>query len=186
MAEAIVKKTFNEDLNEDKYIDEGRFLARLYFEAESNSKDFLLKALDHVVERLNKEQEVDLLEAHMYDLEKSGEDDEAEDEVEDEVKEEKGPGVEFYRGLVMIKLFVRDFRRFLSICMRYGPSVIELIEPREVELTFDQMQAVLTDVGEWSRTLADQVKLMDSLMNPETRAVYEQLLREEESCRVCK
>ena len=183
MVEAVVKRVFNEDLDVDGYIDEGRFLARLYFEAESNNKDFLLNALEHVIERLNKEQEVDLLEAHMYDLEKSGEEDEVDNEVKEEEKEQ---GVEFYRGLVMIKLFVRDFRRFLSICMRYGPSVIELIEPHEVELTFDQMQAVLTDVGEWSRTLADQIKLMDSLLKPETRAIYEQLLREEESCKVCK
>ena len=184
MAEAIVKREFNENLDVDKYIDEGRFLARLYFEAESNNKDFLLKALENVIERLENEGEVNLLEAHLYDIEKTGEGDEGGDEEkEDKTKNAK---VEFYRGLVMIKLFVRDFRYFLSICMRYGPTAIELIEPHEVELTFDQMQAVLTDVGEWSRTLADHMKLMDSLMNPETREIYEQLLKEEESCRACK
>ena len=185
MVEAVVKRAFNEDLDVDRYIGEGRFLARLYFEAESNNKDFLLKVLDHVIERLENEKEADLLEAHMYEIEKSEDGAESEEDAAKEDEKKDSP-TEFYRGLVMIKLFVRDFRYFLSICMRYGPTAIELIEPHEVELTFDQMQAVLTDVGEWSRTLADHMKLMDSLMNPETREIYEQLLKEEESCRACK
>ncbi len=152
----ILEKRFNEGLDVDKYLKDGALLSRLFIEVQSNDKDAAETALKRVVfDGLSNEKSVKLIYAKLYDIRKDEE-------------------LDFFSGVVEIKLLVMEFRWFVSVVMRYGPSAIELIEPNEVTLTMDEMQSLLADVSELTQAYSS--KIMSLLKDDERKELYGKML----------
>ena len=152
----LLEKTFNEDLNVDSRVKEGAILARIFIEIQANDKGAAEKALQRTVfDSLASEKDVKLLHVKMFDF----------------MKDEEA---EMFSGITEIKLLVRDFRWFISVVMRYGPSAIEIIEPNSVTLSMDEMHDLLIDVSGMSQTLSSQLFAM--LKDDERKALYNKML----------
>lgn len=146
----IVEKTFNENLDVGGRLKSGGILARIFLEVQGNDEDAAKKALENTIfENMNSEPNVKLLEVKLYKIKK--------DEKE-----------KFYSGVVEIRLVADDFRWFVSLVMRYGPSAIEIIEPEAVHLNLDEMQSLLADVSETSQIFSSKIL---GMMKDEERAV---------------
>jgi len=157
----VLEKTFNEELDIEELMKEGGILARLYIEVQGNDLEVAKEALNTTVfERLSNEPYISLLEVKMYDLRK-------EDDKE-----------EVYSGVVEIKLIAHDFRWFINMVMRYGPTAIEIIEPEEVNLSSDQMHSIAADVSSTSQMLSTQ--LLSLLKDDERKAIYEKILEKKD------
>jgi len=155
----ILEKTFNENLDINSRIKEGAILARIFIEVQGNDKESAEKALEKTVfESLANEKDVTLLHAKLFEFH----------------KDSKG---KFFSGVAEIKFLVRDFRWFISVVMRYGPSAIEIIEPHSVTLSLDEMQDILIDVSGMSQTLSSQ--LFALLKDDERKALYRRMLSQE-------
>lgn len=153
----ILEKNFNENIDIEKYLREGSILARIFIEVQGNDKDACHKALDRTIfDSLVNEDSVTLLNVKFYELE----------------KDEKN---EFFSGVVEVKLLLRDFRWFVSVVMRYGPSAMEIIEPNSVKLNMEEMQSILADVSELSQTFSSQI--LSLLKDDERRAIYDKMVR---------
>jgi len=156
----IVEKSFNEELDVDKLIREGGLHARLYLEVQGNDKEASKKALESVVfERMIKEKDASLLHAKMFDI----------------IKDEDS---EVFSGVVEVELVSRDFRGFLNIIMRYGPTAIEIIEPDKVTIETDEMHSLIADVSEMTQVYSNQI--MALLKDEERVAMYNKLLEDQE------
>ncbi len=152
----ILEKRFNEDLDVERLIEEGSILARIFIEVQGNDKETAHKALERTVfDSLRNEEHVNLLNVKFYEL----------------VKDKGG---DFYSGVVEIKMLVKDFRWFVNVVMRYGPSAIEIIKPEEVHLSLDEMQSLLADVSELTQTYSSQIFAL--LKDDERRAIYQKML----------
>lgn len=154
-----LENVLNEDIDVEKYIKDGAILARLFLEVQGNDMDAAKKALDRTIfDSLANEAHITLLNVKFYELQKDA-------------------GKEIYSGIVEVKLLVHDFRWFVSIVMRYGPSAIEIIEPHEVHLTMDEMQSLLADVSEITQTYSSRIFAL--LKDEERKAIYQKILNQD-------
>ena len=152
----IIDKRFNENIDIDKRVKEGSILARIYIEVQGNDKEAAKKALESTIfGNLLEEKYIDLLRVRFFDIRK--------DKTGD-----------FFSGIAEIKLLSRDFRWFVSIVMRYGPSAIEIIKPHNVNLSLDEMHSILADVSEISQSYASQI--MALLKDDERRMLYQRII----------
>lgn len=158
----ILEKTFNEDLDVEKRIAEGCIYSRLYIEVQGNDKEACQKALERAIfDSLANENNVELLCVKFFELQKD---------------EEKG----FFSGVVEVESLFRDFRWFINVVMRYGPSAIEIIEPQGgVSLTLEEMQSIIADISELTQTLSTQ--LLRLLKDDERKKIYERMLKDPNS-----
>ncbi|MFH1404036.1 MAG: hypothetical protein ABIH11_07195 [Candidatus Altiarchaeota archaeon] len=155
----ILERQFNEDLDIEAKLGEGGVIARLYLEVQGNDKEAAQKALESTIfEKMNSEPMMDLLEAKLYDIEES---------------EDK----KFFSGVAEVKLIADDFRSFINVSMRYGPTAIEIIEPDEVSLDLDKMHAIAGDVSSMMQLFSNQIISM--LKDPERAALYRQMIEKE-------
>jgi len=156
----ILEKTFNEDIDIEKKVGEGCIYTRLYIEVQGNDKDKCEKALQRAIfDSLGNEPNVDLLSVKFFELQKD---------------EEK----KFYSGVVEVESLFRDFRWFINIVMRYGPSAIEIIEPQSgVSLSLEEMQAIIADISEQSQILS--TRLLGLLKDDERKKIFERMLKED-------
>ncbi len=153
----ILERSFNEDADVDKLLSEGCMHARLFMEVQGNDKDACQKALERTVfDSLVEEDSVTVLNVKFYEL-----------------KQDAKEG--FFSGVVEIDLLFRDFRWFVNVVMRYGPSAIELIEPHNVKLNLDEMQSILADVSELSQTFSSQILAL--LKDEERKKIYSQVVK---------
>lgn len=155
----ILEKTFNQNIDVNARIKEGAILARIFIEIQANDKEAAEKAINRTVfDSLANEKDVKLLYAKMFEF-------------------QKDKDSEMFSGITEIKFLVRDFRWFVSVVMRYGPSAIEIIEPHSVTLSMDEMQDLLIDVSGMSQTLSSQLFAM--LKDDERKALYNRMLSRE-------
>lgn len=151
--EPILEQKFDEGIDVGRYVKDGWILSRLFIEVQSNDKNVAEAALKKTVfEGLAREEDVRMLYAKLYDI-------------------RKDKDAALFSGVVEVKLLVRDFRWFVSVVMRYGPSAIEIIEPNKVTLTLDEMQSLLADVS--ALTQAYSSKILSLMKDDERRKVYE-------------
>lgn len=156
--EPLIDRRFNEDIDLSKKLSGGSILARAYIEVQGNDQEAAEKALETTVfGNLLGEKYVDVLRVRFFDI--------REDESGD-----------YFSGVAEIKFLVRDFRWFISIVMRYGPSAVEIIEPHSVNLSLDEMHSILADVSEVSQSYASQI--MSLLKDDERRRLYQKILSE--------
>lgn len=152
----ILEKRFNEGIDVDKYLRGGAILARLFIEVQSNDRDAAEKALNRTIfDSMSNEKYVKLIYVKFYDIRKDKE-------------------MESFSGVAEVKLLVMDFRWFVSVVMRYGPSAIEIIEPEKITLSLDEMQSLLADVSEFSQTYSSRI--ISLLKEDERKKLYQQML----------
>lgn len=158
----ILEKDFNEDLDVERQLREGSILARIFIEVQGNDRDACQKALERTIfDSLSMENSVKILNVKFYELKRDEE-------------------TKFFSGVVEVKLLFRDFRWFISVVMRYGPSAMEIIEPHSVKLNLEEMQSILADVSELSQTLSSQI--LSLLKDDERKAIYERMLKQSNKC----
>ncbi|MBN2013772.1 MAG: hypothetical protein JW778_01195 [Candidatus Altiarchaeota archaeon] len=157
----IMEQIFNEGIDVDAYLKDGAILGRLFIEVQSNDREAAEKALKKTIfEGLAGEKHVKLMYAKLYDIQKY-----------------KDKDSEFFSGVVEIKLLVMDFRWFVSVVMRYGPSAIEIMEPDKVTLSMDEMQSLLADVSEIAQTYSS--KIISLLKDDERKKLYGKILAQD-------
>jgi hypothetical protein len=169
----ILEKNFNEGLDVEKRLKEGAILARLFIEIQGNNKEAAKKALERTIfDSLASEKYVSLLNVKLYDLKalKTKADQKTQEGV---IGGEKNTE-EIYSGVVEIKSLFRDFRWFINVIMRYGPSAIEIIQPESYTLNLEEMQSLVADVSSFSQTFSSQILTL--LKDDERRALYQKML----------
>jgi len=153
----ILEKTFNEDVDVDRLLNEGCIHARMFMEVQGNDRDACQSALERTIfDSLVVEDSVTALNVKFYELQKDSKDG-------------------FFSGVVEIDLLFRDFRWFVNVTMRYGPSAIEIIEPHSVKLNLDDMQSILADVSELSQTFSSQILTL--LRDDERKKIYSRVVK---------
>ncbi len=156
----ISEKTFNKELDLEDMLSEGGILARLYLEVQGNDKEAAQKALEGTIyERMNAEPHAKLLEVKMFDIEQT-------------------EGTEHFSGVSEVKLIADDYRAFVNLSMRYGPTGIEILEPLEIMLNTDQMHAIVGDASGIMQMFSNQIITM--LKDPERAALYKQMMEKSE------
>lgn len=157
----ILEKKFNENLDIEKHLKEGAILARLFIEIQGNDKEAAEKALQRTIfDSLASERDASLLNVKLY-------------EVKELAKKEK-----VYSGVVEIKSLFSNFRWFVNIIFRYGPSAIEIISPESYTLKLAEMQSLVADVSSFSQSFSSQIMAM--LKDEERRKLYQKTLKETE------
>jgi hypothetical protein len=153
----LLERSFNEDADVDSLLSEGCLHARMFLEVQGNDKEACKNALERTVfDSLVAEENVTVLNVKFYELQKDAKD-------------------EFFSGVVEIDLLFRDFRWFVNVTMRYGPSAIEIIEPHHVKINLDEMQSILADVSELSQTFSSQILTL--LRDDERKKVYSKIVK---------
>jgi hypothetical protein len=152
----ILEKKLNEDVDVDEKLGEGGVLSRVYLEVQGNNREAAKKALEATVfNKMANEPDFYVLEVRMFDL----------------VKQEDS---EKYSGVIEIKSVARDFRNFLSVIMRYGPSAIEILSPEEITLKSDEMHSIVADVSDFAQSYFTH--LFSMLKDEERVALYQKML----------
>jgi len=152
----VLTKKFNKDFDVEKALREGGVQAKIYLGVQGSDVNTAKKALENTVyERLKAEEHAVLLEVKMYDV----------------LKEQ---GAKLFSGVAEVDLVADDFRWFLNLILRYGPSAVEIIEPGEVTLGSDQMHCLVADASDFAHVYSQQIMAM--LKDPERRRIYEEIL----------
>lgn len=158
MDKPIIEKSFNEDLDIGKKLDEGGIHARIYLGVQGTDMEASKKALENTIfQRLRNEENISLLEVKMFDI----------------LKEEG----EFFSGVSEIEFIADEFRWFAGIIMKYGPSAVEIIEPQKVTLDSPQMHSLVADIADFTHMYSQQI--MEMLKNPERQALLQKILEAE-------
>jgi len=159
----LLTKKFNEDLDLGRKIDEGGILATLYIGVQGNDQEAAKAALDNTLfNKLANEENVNLLEINVFDI------------VEEKTKKK---GEKFFSGVAEVKLVADDFRWFLNIILRYGPSAVEIVEPAEAKLDAEQMHSIVASVSDFVHMYSQQIIAM--LKDPERAHLYDRVLKGE-------
>jgi len=152
----VLERTFNEDIDVDEKLKEGGILSTLYMEVQGNDRAAAKKALENTIfDRLVNEPYFYVLQVKMFDL----------------VRED---GREYYSGVIEVKSVARDFRTFINVIMRYGPSAIEITHPEEVTLKSDEMHAIVADVSDFVQLYF--TNLFSMLKDKERALLYKKML----------
>jgi len=149
-------REFNDGLDVGKRIDEGGVLAKIYLGVQGTDEEAAKEALESMVyNKLAAEKEIKLLQVKMYNILKEDESD-------------------FFSGVSEVELIADEYRFFLNMIMRYGPSAVEIIEPEKVTLNTAQMHSIVADLADYAHMYSQQ--LIEMLKDPERRALYERML----------
>ena len=154
-------RKFNEKLDLGLKMSEGGVLGTLYIGVQGNDQDAAKSALENTLfTKLAKEENISLLEVSVFDI----------------IKEKsKKKGEKFFSGVAEVKLVADDFRWFVNIIMRYGPSAVEIVEPVEVKLNAEQMHSVVADVSDFVHMYSQQIIAM--FKDPERAVLYDRMLK---------
>jgi len=154
----VVIKQFNIGLDVGRKIEEGGIKTKLYLGVQGNDVKMAKKALDKMVfDRLVKEPTVSVTEVKLYDI----------------TKGKDG----FFSGVAEVDLVSDDFRSFVNIILRYGPSAFEISEPPSVKLGSDEMHAIAGDACDFAHMYSQQIIAM--FKDPERMALYQKMLKGE-------
>ena len=159
----LYTKKFNENIDLGRKMDEGGVLGTLYIGVQGNDEEAAKSALENTLfTKLAKEEYINLLEVSVFDIIK---------------KKSKKKGEKFFSGVAEVKLVADDFRWFVNIIMRYGPSAVEIVEPAEVKLNAEQMHSVVADVSDFVHMYSQQIIAM--FKDPERAVLYDRMLKGE-------
>ncbi|MCX6695328.1 MAG: hypothetical protein NTU61_03445 [Candidatus Altiarchaeota archaeon] len=160
------EKKYNEEVDVEEKLSEGGILAKMFIEVQGNDKNMAKKALEKTVkENLLKEPKASVLEVRMFDLQK----------YETDKKKDKG----YFSGVAEVKIVADNFPSFVNVVMRYGPTAIEITNPDEVRLDYEQMHALVSDVSALAQVYSN--KIMTMLKDPERRLLYDKMLGEKDN-----
>jgi hypothetical protein len=155
----VFTKKFNEGFDLEGKIGEGGVHAKIYLGVQGNDLKTAKKAFeDMLFKKLAAESSINLLEVRMFDI-------------------KKDKGAEYFSGVAEVSLVADDFRWFLNMILRYGPSAVEIMEPSEVKLGTEQMHSVAADVSDFVHMYSQQIIAM--YKDPERRALLDKMLKGE-------
>jgi hypothetical protein len=159
----ILTKKYNEEIDLGQRLKEGGVYARMYISVQGNDMGAVKKALDNTIEtRLNAEPSITLLEVKLYDILK---------------EKAKTKGEKFFSGVAEAVVVADDFRWFMNMILRYGPSAIEIMEPSEVKLSSDDMHAIVADSADFAHVYSQQIISM--LKDPERRRLLDEMMKDQ-------
>lgn len=102
-------------------------------EALAVSEDVVKASLEKHIEKLSKAKDAFVYEKKFSDIK----------EVEKPLKNvEKG-----FSQIVEIKLFVKNLFSMISIVMLYGPSSIEILGPKDMKISIEEMQNIVNTLA---------------------------------------
>lgn len=150
---------FNDDIDIDQRVNEGGIHANIYLGVQGNDMEAANTALENTIyKRLLPEKNLKVLEVRLYDI----------------LKDDSS---EFFSGVAEVEFIAEDYRWFVNTIMRYGPSAIEIKEPEKVVLDSSQMHSIVADIADFAHMYSQQV--IEMLKDPERRALYEKMLKDE-------
>ncbi|MFH0971576.1 MAG: hypothetical protein V1835_03330 [Candidatus Micrarchaeota archaeon] len=112
----------------------GAVLTLLHFDSFAREKEVVAAALVELISRINAEKGV------LY----------CRGEIEEvlETEDEKGKG---YSTYTEVKVLFSGLDVAVGICMKYGPVVVEVLQPREMKLNQEQLQNVMLNASSVSQ-----------------------------------
>ena len=123
----------HDDLSKEELIEEmekrrGWIKTWLVFEVMATNRELTEKALKEHIEKLSKIKEVFVFEKNFKSIEK----------VENPPKNVP----EAYSQIAEIKLLVKNLFTLISIVVTFGPSAIEILEPKELKVKIEEVQNI--------------------------------------------
>ncbi len=123
-----------------KRVKEGWIRAAMMIEALAITKETAESALDKHVEKMTKEKDIIICKKEFRGAE----------EVDKPL-----PNVpKGYSQVVDIELVVENFDKLVWIVMNYGPSAIEILEPKNITMDFGEAQGILNSLASMIHTYA--------------------------------
>ena len=151
--------TLNEELDIGAMLSEGGIHAKIFLGVQGNDIEAAKLALENTIfNKLDKEENIKVLTVRMFDILKQD-------------------NAEFFSGVSEIELITEDFRWFVNIVLRYGPSAVEIIEPDEVKLGLAEMHSIIADSADFSHMYSQQI--IDMFKDPERKALYDKMISEQ-------
>jgi hypothetical protein len=116
-----------EEYEIEKKIKDGWIKAWFAIEVMASSKELTENALKNHIEKMSKAKDLLILEKKFLDIEKV--------EFEDKIKEA-------YSQVAEVTLLVKDLLSLIVAIVLYGPSAIEILEPKEKKIKIDEIQNI--------------------------------------------
>ncbi len=110
------------------------------FEALAVGEDVTKKALENLLEKLETDQRVKVYKKEFSQVKR----------VENPLPEIK----EGFSVVAEVEIIVKKFDELVQIVMEYGPSAVEILEPKELKLNIGDCQNVLNGVSDMMHRFA--------------------------------
>ena len=121
-----------------KLIEEGGWInASMIIEVQGNDKEYIKNALDNLMERLEKEDQIKVYEKHFS-------------------KSETLEGAMF-SSHVEVKFVARDYGKMVYVALMYSPSSVEVLSPKNITIPSGEAGNILADVSSVVVSLAHSV-----------------------------
>lgn len=133
----------------DEAINQGGYLAVLYFDLHSSSQDAVKNLMVGFISKLTKEQGV------IY----------AAGKIDQPIEKE---GV--FSTWAEVKLLAHDFPTMVRLALLYSPIGVEILRPDEVKLTLGEAQGVLLDIAQTSQNYTRVI--MERVLSKEEKEDY--------------
>jgi hypothetical protein len=117
-------------------LDKGWIHARMFFEVMGASKDVVESAMRDHLGKVKRMENIAIVSEKVESAEK----------VESPPK--KFEGMEVYSQIAEVEVAVSSLENLLYSVLFFGPSSIEIIEPKEMTVKFDSAQAMVNAVAE--------------------------------------
>ncbi|MBU1197790.1 hypothetical protein KJ765_04755 [Candidatus Micrarchaeota archaeon] len=137
----------------------GAILVLLHFDAYGTDKEIIKQALVDLVGRVTNEAGV------IY----------CRGEIE-EVIEKENAGKKQYSTFTEIKVLFESISRAVSLCMKYAPIAIEVLEPKELKLKANEIQNLMLDASGVSQQFT--AFYMEKLLKGEEKEEFQKNLKE--------
>lgn len=140
-----IKNKLGDRMNKNeikKFLDKGWILSRMMFEVLAIEKKAAEASLKSHIEKLKKFPDSKLLKENFGRTEK--------------VKLEKGKIKEGYSKIAEIEILIKNLEAMLFIVMAFGPSSVEIIEPKEIKVNISTIQNIMNSVAEMMHKFASQ------------------------------
>jgi len=127
----MAKKDYRELIEDDGWIE-----ASFIIEVQGNDKDYVKTALENLVEKMKKENQVKIIATQF---------DEAKKMEGEDTKQMKG---DFFSINGEVKLVARDYGRLAHCATLYSPSFVEILNPKDkITIDIGEAQSSLMDIA---------------------------------------
>lgn len=127
-----------DDLNPQELMEKGWIKCWVMFEVQAIKKDVVENALKKHIEKLNKEDGLNILEENFTSVDKI--------EAPKQLQER---GIKnLFTQVVEIIFLAKNFESLINMTINYGPTVIEILGPEKITLSMREAQNSLVSVAD--------------------------------------